>query len=70
MTVEEFKKCKHFDHWGFVPPLDISKGGRYVHVTKAVASDLKRYDIFADENMNLFFWQSPEDVKRGVDIKC
>lgn len=54
MTKEEFIKSKHFDHWGFIPPLDCSKGGRYTHVTR-VQQDNNIYDILCDYDMNFYY---------------
>lgn len=68
MTKEEFMTARRFPQWGFVPLLDISKGGRYVHVIDCICPrDNIVYDIFADDNMN-FYCYPKNYKKKGVDI--
>lgn len=56
MTAEEFTKTKHFYNYGFVPPLDITKGGRYTHVTTCYCdNDDRYYEIVCDDNMNFYY---------------
>lgn len=56
MTAEEFTKTKHFNYFGFVLPLDTSKGGRYTHVLNTYCdTDDCYYEIVADDNMNFYY---------------
>lgn len=54
MTQKEFCETKHFVSFGFVPLLDVKKGGRYTALCKAFAHDHKEYDIFIDENYHFY----------------
>ena len=67
MTKQDFLKTKHFVSFGFVPLLDISKGGRYTGITQATAHDGNLYDIFCDDNMN-FYCYPVKTYKKGVEI--
>lgn len=56
MSKQEFLQSKYFDHWGFVKPLDIYKGGRYTHVSTVYSvNDDKYFDIICDEQMNFYY---------------
>lgn len=67
MTKEEFLTARRFPEWGFVPLLDVTKGGRYMHVISAICPrDQKEYDIFCDDNMNFYCY--PKDYcRKGVN---
>ena len=58
MTADIFINCKHFPYWGFIPPLDLTNGGRYTHITTCrtdTNNDKNLYDIVSDDNMNFFY---------------
>ena len=67
MTPDVFATTKHFNYFGYVPPLDLTKGGRYTHVTTDYCeADDNFYDIVCDDNMNFYFVQAFPD---GVVIE-
>lgn len=64
MTRNEFLTTKHFSRFGFVPPLDLNKGGRYTHVMNDYSdTDDRNYEIVCDDNMNFYYCVSfPEAI--------
>ena len=64
MTRNEFLTTKHFNSYGYVPPLDLNKGGRYTHVINAYSdTDDTYYEIVCDDNMNFYYCVSfPDDI--------
>ena len=63
MTESEFVNTKHFYSLGFVPLLNVSRGGRYTHLCKAIAHDNKEYDIFVDDQYNFFCYPVNKPLK-------
>lgn len=67
MTRDVFATTKHFNNFGYVPPLNLNQGGRYTHVINAYSdTDDRYYDIVCDDNMNFYFVQ---DFPEGVVIE-
>lgn len=69
MTRDIFIECKHFKNWGFIPPLDLKKGGKYINVVTATCDlDNKDYEIIADYNMNFYYIPKCEKIKDIIDV--